>query len=179
MKRILSFVFAFVLLAGISCVDKADKADLKALKSKHHVEEHNKEVILKYWEGKWNDRRPEILDESQTPDVVYHGTSMNMNGLDEYKAVYQSYLSALHDTHIEIEELIAEGDRVVSRCLFTGVHAGELEGLPPTGKTIQIQMFTVFRLVNGKIAEEWEIMDELGFMLQLGMEHTPKEPAGE
>lgn len=152
---------------------------MKALKSKQHVEEHNKQVIQKYWEGKWNERRPEILDECQTPDVLYHGSSMSMTGRDAYKAVYQSYLSALHNTHLEIEELIADGDRVVSRCLLTGVHAGELEGLPPTGKTIETQMFTVFRLVNGKIAEEWEIMDELGFMLQLGMELRLKEPAAE
>ncbi len=174
MKRILSLLFALVLLFGVSCVDKADKADLKALKSKQHVEEHNKIVIQQYWEGKWNDRRPEILEECQTPDVVYHGTSVSMNGIDEYRAVYQSYLSALSDTHIEIEGMMADGDLVMSRCQFSGVNTGELEGQTATGKTVKIQMFTVFRLVNGKIAEEWEIMDELGFMMQLGMELTPK-----
>jgi len=179
MRKILSLLVVGVLLLGVSCVDKADKADLKALKSKQHVEEHNKEVIQKYWEGKWNDRRPEILDECQTPDVVYHGTSVSMNGIAEYQAVYQTYLDALSDTHVEVESLMAEGDRVMSRCQFSGVNTGELEGLPATGKTIEIQMFTVFRLVNGKIAEEWEIMDELGFMMQLGMDLTLKEPAGE
>ncbi|TET70783.1 MAG: ester cyclase, partial [Candidatus Aminicenantes bacterium] len=55
------------------------------------------------------------------------------------------------------------------------VHKGELEGIPPTGKALTISLFTVFRLVDGKIAEEWESLDELGLMMQLGMELKPKE----
>jgi len=49
-----------------------------------------------------------------------------------------------------------------------GIHKGELDGLPPTGNEISVSLFTIFRLVDGKIAEEWEIMDELGMMTQLG-----------
>jgi predicted ester cyclase len=60
--------------------------------------------------------------------------------------------------------------------LFSGVQKGDLEGIPATGKTVTISIFTVFRLVNGKIAEEWEIYDDLGMMQQLGMELKPKEP---
>jgi predicted ester cyclase len=59
--------------------------------------------------------------------------------------------------------------RVSLRC----VHGGEFEGLPPTGKEIALDAFTVFRLVDGRIAEEWEIIDELGMMQQIGMELTP------
>jgi predicted ester cyclase len=56
-----------------------------------------------------------------------------------------------------------------------GTHKGELEGMPPTGKTFTSSFFTVFRIVDGKIVEEWEIFDELGMMMQLGMELKPKE----
>ena len=139
------------------------------------VAAQNKAVVQRYWVGKWNERRPEILDELQTPDVFYHGTSMTMNGLEEYKQVYGIYLSALQDTHIEIEELIAEGDKVMSRVSLRGTHGGDLGGLPPTGKTFTVSAFTVFRLENGRIAEEWEILDELGMMHQLGMELGPKD----
>ena len=134
----------------------------------------NKAIVRRYWEGKWNERRPEILDELQTPDVVYHGTSMKMNGLEEYKQAYVDYLSAFHDSKLNIEDLIAEGDKVMSRVTCRFVHKGELEGIPPTGKTVTISLFTVFRLVDGKIAEEWEIFDELGLMMQLGMELKAK-----
>ncbi len=136
-------------------------------------EEQNKDVVRRYWNGKWNERRPEILDELLTPDVVYHGPSMSMNGREEYKQVYDVFRSALHDTRLEIEDLIAEGDRVMSRVSLRCVHGGEFEGLPPTGKEIALDAYTVFRLVDGQIAEEWEIIDELGMMGQIGLELVP------
>jgi hypothetical protein len=98
-----------------------------------------------------------------------------MNNLEEYKQVYNAFLSALHDTQLTIEELIAEGDKVMTRVTMNAVHKGELEGIPPTGNSLTVSVFTVFRLVDGKIAEEWEILDELGMMMQLGMELKPKE----
>ncbi len=151
-------------------------AELEEIRAQSEVEVQNKAVVQRYWDGKWNERRPEILDELQTPDVVYHGTSMEMNGIEEYKQAYNAYLSAFHDTQLTIEDLIGEGDKVMSRVTCRFVHKGELEGIPPTGKTATISLFTVFRLVDGKIAEEWEIFDELGLMTQLGMELKPKEP---
>jgi steroid delta-isomerase-like uncharacterized protein len=137
------------------------------------IEVQNKDVVRRYWNGKWNERRSEILDELLTPDVAYHGPSMSMNGREEYKQVYNVFRSALHDTRLEIDDLIAEGDKVVSRVSLQCVHGGEFEGLPPTGREIALDAYTVFRLVDGKIAEEWEIIDELGMMRQIGMELTP------
>lgn len=139
------------------------------------VEVQNKAVIQRYWDGKWNERRIEVLDELQIPDVVYHGTSMTMNGLEEYKQVYAMFAAAFQDTRLEIEDLIAEGDKVVSRVTMSATHKGEFEGLPPTGRVATVSATTVFRLVNGKIAEEWEILDELGMMQQLGMVLGPAE----
>jgi steroid delta-isomerase-like uncharacterized protein len=141
----------------------------------NEILEQNKEVIRRYWIGKWNERRPEILDDLQIPDVVYHGYPYQMNGLEEYKQAYSMFLSAFHDTKITIEEMIAEGDKVMTRATLSGVHKGELEGILPTGNSITMSGFTVFRLVNGKIAEEWEIWDLLGLNLQLGMELKTKE----
>ena len=63
----------------------------------------------------------------------------------------------------------------MSRIKIRGTHKGELEDMPPTGKTFSSSFFTVFRLVDGKIAEEWGIFDELGMMMQLGMELKPKD----
>ena len=173
LAKILPLVLLFCLV--VSCQDKAAMAELELFRAQAAAEEQNKDVVKRYWEGKWNDRRPEILDELQTQDVKYHGTSMEMNNLEEYKQVYGMYLSALHDSHITVEELIAEGDKVMSRVSATFIHKGDLGELPATGNTATATLFTVFRLVNGKIAEEWEVMDELGLMQQLGMELKPKE----
>jgi steroid delta-isomerase-like uncharacterized protein len=148
---------------------------MEDLKAKKEREELNKSVIKHYWEGKWNKRSPEILDELQTQDVVYHGTSEIMNGIEEYKQVYKAYLSSFHNSRIVIEELIADGDKVMSRIRLYATHNGELEGIPPTRKEISVSIFTVFRLVDGKIAEEWETMDQLEIMQQLGMELQMKD----
>ena len=175
MKKIVFIFLACVLLVSTSCIDKTAMAELEVFKSKQEVEEQNKIIVQRYWEGKWNERHPEVLDELQTPDVVYHGTSMEMNGIEEYKQVYNSYLLAIHDTRLEINKLIAEGDLVMSNIKLRGIHKGELEGLLPTGNEINISLFTIFRLVDGKIAEEWEIIDELSMMTQLGFELQMKE----
>jgi steroid delta-isomerase-like uncharacterized protein len=174
-KSCMILALALILCFMVGCQDKEAMTELEAFKAQAAVEEQNKEVVKRYWDGKWNERRPEILDELMTPDVVYHGTSMGMHGVEEYKQVYNMYRSALHETQITIEEIIAEGDKVMTRLSMSGVHKGDLAGIPPTGKSMTGTMFTVFRLVDGKIAEEWEIMDEMGVMQQLGMELKPKE----
>lgn len=174
MKRLL-VILPLILCIIVSCQDNKAKEDLEELKAQKELEELNKSVVQRYWDGKWNERHPEILDELQTPDVVYHGTSMEMNGIEEYKQVYNSYLLAIHDTRLEINKLIAEGDLVMSNIKLRGIHKGELDGLPPTGNEISVSLFTIFRLVDGKIAEEWEIMDELGMMTQLGLELQMKD----
>ena len=75
-----------------------------------------------------------------------------MNGIEEYKTVYHSYLNAIHDSRLEVKKIIAEGDFVMTHIRVSGMHKGELDGLPPTGNKISIGVFTSFRLVDGKIA---------------------------
>ncbi|MFH1068757.1 MAG: ester cyclase [Candidatus Glassbacteria bacterium] len=136
--------------------------------------EANKALVKRYWDGKWNQRCPGILDELQTPDVAYHGPSCEMQGLDQYKDLYNIYLTALQETQVTVEDLIAEGEKVVSRIVLRGVNGGPLPDLPATGRPVVLTLFTIFRIVDGKIAEEWEAYDELGFMQQLGLELKPK-----
>jgi steroid delta-isomerase-like uncharacterized protein len=172
---ILVFFLAALLCFAFACQNKAEKAELEKFRTQAKLEEQNKEVVKSYWNGKWNERRPGILDELQTSNVVYHGTSMEMNGLEEYKKVYGIFSTAFQDTQITIEGIIAEGDTVMTRVKMTGMHKVDFEGIPATGKVVTLSAFTVFRLVDGKIAEEWEILDDLGLMMQLGMELKPKE----
>ena len=174
MKKSL-FILPFVLCLMISCQDKQTKVELEEIKSQKELEEVNKSVVQSYWEGKWNERRPEILDELQTQDVVYHGPSHTMNGIEEYKQVYTSLLAATQDSRLVIEELIAEGNLVMSRINLAFKHTGVLMGVPPTGNEISFDVFTVFRIANGKIAEEWEMNDRLELMQQLGMELQMKD----
>ncbi len=173
MKKV-SFLLPVVFCFMISCQDKQVIADLEACKTQKEIEKLNKSVVQSYWNGKWNERRPEILDELLTQDVIHHGSS-DINGIEEYKQVYGMYLSAIDESHIEIEKLIAEGDFVMSQARIQGKQNGPLGDIPPTGNEITLGIFTVFRLVDGKIAEEWEIMEELAMMIQLGFELVPSK----
>lgn len=141
----------------LSCQDKQTLTELSSLKAQKAVEEQNKSVIKRYWDGKWNERRPEILDELLTIDVIHHGSSNEINGVKEYKKVYNTYLSAMMNTRFEIKELIAEGNLIMSRAIFYGTYNGTLGDIYPVGKEISFRFFSVFRIVDGKIAEEWEL----------------------
>ena len=114
------------------------------------------------------------MDELLTQDVIHHGSD-EINGIEEYKQIYGMYLSAMGESHIEIEKLIAEGDFVMSQARIQAIQNGPLGDIPPTGNEVTLGIFTVFRLVDGKIAEEWEIMEELAMMTQLGFELVPSK----
>jgi len=123
---------------------------------KNSLEEQNKSIVRKYWDGKWNERRPEIHDELLSTDIKYHGKD-EMTGIEEYKTSYSTYLSAMTNTRFEIKELIAERDLVMSRAVFYGTYTGILGDIYPVGEELHFGFFTVFKLVDGKIAEEWEL----------------------
>lgn len=167
--RFYLFLLSVALLGMVSCNNKQLTEELEGLKAQKQLEETNKSIVQRYWEGKWEERRIEILDELLTKDVIYHGSS-SINGVEEYKQVYSMYRSAFHDTHIVVDELIAEGDKVMSRCQLRGFHKGQLGEIPPTGNELHLKAYTVFRIKDGKIAEEWELLTELEMMMQLGLE---------
>jgi steroid delta-isomerase-like uncharacterized protein len=78
-------------------------------------------------------------------------------------------LEAFPDLHLTVEDMIAEGDKVVVRNTVTGTHRGEYMGLPPTGKSVTYDEIFIFRFVNGRIAETWGVVDVLSQMKQLGV----------
>ncbi len=83
------------------------------------------------------------------------------------------YFAAIPDMHATIDDMVAEGDKVVVRYTVEGTQQGELLGVPPSGKRFQTSGISVYRLAEGKIAEQWEQADLLGLMQQLGVIPTP------
>jgi predicted ester cyclase len=78
------------------------------------------------------------------------------------------WLMCLPDLHFKIEQMIADADRVVSQLVMEGTHQGTWMGISPTGKKLQIRMITIHRIANSKIAEDWVLVESLGFLQQLG-----------
>ena len=83
---------------------------------------------------------------------------------------------AFPDYRFDVEDVIAEGDRVAARVRVSGTHRGEMMGLPPTGKRAATSGVEVFRFEEGKMAEHWAAFDVLGMMRQIGMVPVPRPP---
>ena len=85
---------------------------------------------------------------------------------------------AFPDFHHTVEDLVAEGDKVVPRLTLRGTHQGDFQGLPPTGKQVTFSGINVMRLEDGKIVEHWSIGDTLGMLQQLGAIPAPVQAPG-
>jgi steroid delta-isomerase-like uncharacterized protein len=110
------------------------------------------------------------IDELVEPDVLIHmPMPIQATGAQALKQVWAMLLRGLPDVHVTVEDLIAEGDKVVNRNTVTGTHQGEYMGLPPTGKSITYNEIFIFRFANGRIAEMWGVVDVFSQMRQLGV----------
>jgi hypothetical protein len=109
------------------------------------------------------------IDEVVEPDALIHTPlPIEATGAQALKQVWPMLLRGLPDARITIEDLIAEGDKVVSRNSVTGTHQGEYMGLPPTGKSVTYNEIFILRFVNGRVAETWGVVDVLSQLKQLG-----------
>ena len=120
----------------------------------------------------------DAAEEIYAPGFVAHSSSgsEDIRGVQAAKHFAASYRRAFHDLLTTVEELLAEGEKVVARWTVRGTHQGEIEELgPPTGKHIEATGISVYRIEGGKIAEYWAIYDALGMMRQLGV--IPADPS--
>lgn len=75
------------------------------------------------------------------------------------------------------EDVLADGDKVAIRAIFRGVHRGDLQGIPPTGKLVTLPLLIIYRIASGKIVEHWMAYDQLSFLQQLGVAPAPVQPS--
>ncbi|MGH9174635.1 MAG: ester cyclase [Vicinamibacterales bacterium] len=130
--------------------------------------EDNKALIRRYFES-WNTNDVEALDDLIAADAIDHMASSGQPaGREGYRDFYRVWHGAFPGFRAEIEDMIAEGDRVATRWTFHGRHLGEYEGIAPTGRELSFTAVSIQRIVNGVVAEEWYIADTHDFMRQLG-----------
>jgi len=109
------------------------------------------------------------IDEVFEPDVLIRTPlPVEATGAQAMKEVFGRLRRAFPDLHVAVEDLVAEGDRLVSRNVVTGTHQGEYMGLSPTGRSVVYDEIFILRFVNGRIAETWGVVDVLSQMRQLG-----------
>jgi steroid delta-isomerase-like uncharacterized protein len=136
--------------------------------------EENKKVVLRWIEQAWEKKNVDVIDELHAPDYVGHivGTPGPVRGREAFKQLFAAYLAAF-DLHRTNEFLIAEGDKVVAYDTYLVKHKGEFAGIPPTGKELSATGIDIYRIVDGKIVEQWYEMDFTGLLQQLreGLNH--------
>jgi steroid delta-isomerase-like uncharacterized protein len=141
--------------------------------------EANAAAARRVTEEAFNEGRLEVVDELCSPDIVTHDPAEpeDLRGTEALKERISKYRAAMSDLHVTFEDVFATDDRVCARWSARGTNDGELAGMPPTGKTMEITGNSIDRFdSDGKIVETWDQWDNAGFMQQLGI--TP-EMAGQ
>jgi len=129
--------------------------------------EENKNIVRRYQEA-YNNNDLDTLDEVVAIDVLTPKIMPGVpTGLEGAKAVHRRSLLGMPDFHTKIEDLIAEGDKVVARVTMTGTHTGDFWGFPATGRKVTFTGIYIARIENGKIAEHWGEEDGISLMQQI------------
>ena len=130
----------------------------------------NKSVVRGFIDALFTDGDLDATDTYLSPDFVNHdppiGLPSDAGGMRTAGAMFRD---AFPDWHSELHELVAEDDIVVERFTASGTHQGELMGVAPTGRSVELKGINIFRVRDGRISERWGRLDELGLFRQLGL----------
>ena len=138
--------------------------------------EENKALVRRFVEEFWNQGNPAAADELMASDAEIHMPTGEIVDLDGLKSFAGAIRGSFPDWYSTAEELIAEGDNVAERWTGRGTHRGELQGIPPTGKRVEVPGSVFYRIVDGKIVEFRGLFNMMSLMQQLEAIPTPREP---
>ena len=134
----------------------------------------NKVIVQRIFEEVINGRSLDVVEELFAPDYIFHGPGgQELHGPEGFKQIVSQPHAAFPDFHITVEDMIAEGDKVVCRFSTSGTQKGVLGGIPPTNKLVRNRGMLIYRIAEGKVVEHWEILDMLGVIQQLGVVPQP------
>jgi len=137
------------------------------------MSETNETVLRRFIGEVINNGDFSVLDELVHPNYVYRSPDQELDGPEALKGILVAYRIAFPDLNVRIDDLVNGGDKVVISVTFTGTHEGDLMGISPTGKPVKINGMIRSRFQDGKIVEEWEILDMLAMFQQLGVVSLP------
>src|ERR1043166_5462042 len=154
MKILTVIINSSFLLAAVACAAS--------------LQEQNKALAKRAFEELLSKGKFELAEQLYAKDFVNHGIHRDIS-LEEDQAALKGWHHAFPDIAIVPEKLIAEGDLVTIYWIARGTNTGTGNGLPATGKKVEQSGITIWRIVNGKIKEEWSAFDQLSMMQQLGL----------
>jgi steroid delta-isomerase-like uncharacterized protein len=143
--------------------------------------DESRAVVGRFYDELWNGRALDVADEIFAPDCITHqlqsgaeiaGAPRDAEAVKQHVA---EWLQGFPDLRFEVEQLLADEGTVMSRAVMHGTHKGTWHGIAPTGKRVSIRMIVVHRIVAGRIAEDWVLVEALGFFQQLGLVAATQE----
>ena len=165
------FTAVFVIMIG--CQNQSQKAELDKYKATIKMQEQNKTIVREFFAS------VDMQDFNKLNEILSEDFKLNAYGLekpwtkdDVFKDI-KKYYTSFPDWHHEIEEMIAEGDKVAVKLIQRGTQTAQFEEINPTGAKVTKPAFHLVTIGNGKIKEWWGLEDDLGLMIQLGMELKP------
>lgn len=161
MRFVITVGFASLLL--FNAVMPAAASDLAA----------NKRLVRDYIDNAINKRQPDAAERYFAVNYVEHNPHLPP-GIDGKKKFIAAVLKGFSDYHGDIEGIVAEGDEVVTRTLWTGTQDGPFLGRPATGNKVQFATSDFYRIENGKVVEHWDVVDSLTRAIALGLVPPPK-----
>jgi steroid delta-isomerase-like uncharacterized protein len=132
------------------------------------IEEENKAIHRRVYEEIWNKGNLDVVEEIIDDDYIYHPLPQR-RGPEGYKTMYHGFAEAFTDFHCNIEDMVAEGNKVARRITSTGTFKGELMGIAPTGRQVTHTEAIFYSFEGGKAVEAWNYSDQLTMFQQLGV----------
>ena len=135
--------------------------------------EKNKALLQRWFDEVWNKGRAEAIGEMFADDGVAHGLSEDVNhpltGPQGFIPFHQTFRGAFPDIQVIVEDMIAEGDKVVARCTVRGRHTGDNLGITASQSAVDFTGIAIVRIRDGKIVEAWNNFDFMRMNKQVGL----------
>ena len=133
------------------------------------MSEANVAVAQRFIDEVWQQGKLDVIDEIFADDYADHSFGPQPADREQLKGFVAMFRAAFPDLKYDVQQVMAEGDRVATRDTVHATHTGEFMGIPATNKQVAVSAMHFMRFANGKIAEHWGITDVAGLMRQLGV----------
>ena len=133
--------------------------------------EENKKLLRRWWDELSHGSGLNAINDIYSVDYVLHDPNQPepVRGLQGVRDFIIGVTTGFPDGRYTIQQLVAEGDLVVQLVAAEGTHKGEFSGVPATGKKINVWLMVISRVAGNKIVEEWQLVDSLSLLKQLGV----------
>jgi len=144
-------------------------------------EEQNKAIVLRFYDELWNERNFNVADELFAADCMTHQLQSGAETVavarnpEAVKHHVAEWLDGFPDLRFSVEQMLVEGERVMTQSVMRGTHTGVWLGIAPTNKEVSVRLSVIHRVADGKIVEDWVLVEALGFFQQLGLLQSTEE----